>query len=238
MHPSAATASAACLVLLVGIGPAARGQEPAAAVPAGINDRFKDPELNVSEWIGRFEVESREVFAARAEVLKACDVRPGETVADVGAGTGFYSQLFAQAVGRRGRVFAVDIAPKFLDHIEQRTQAEGLLNLTTVRAAQDSVRLAPESVDLVFVCDTYHHFESPQRSLASIFRCLRPGGRLVVIDFERVPGVTREWLLGHVRAGKEVFRQEIVDAGFVLRDEVRVEGFKENYLLRFKRPRE
>ena len=228
----------ACLLLLAHTVRVAIGQETALVVPEGINARFKDPELDVNEWIGRFEVESREVFAARSEVLEACGLRPGESVADVGAGTGFYSQLFAKAVGVRGRVFAVDIAPKFLEHIEQRAQADGLLNLTTVLGTDDSVRLAPESIDLVFICDTYHHFESPQRSLASIYRCLKPGGRLVVIDFERIPGVTREFLMGHVRAGKEVFREEILDAGFALRDEIDVEAFEENYLLRFVRPRD
>lgn len=93
-----------------------------------------------------------------------------------------------------------------------------------------------DSVDLVFICNTYHHFESPYRSLASIYRALRPGGLLVLIDFERIPGVSREFILGHVRAGKEVFRDEILDAGFAPRDEVEVNAFEENYLLRFEKP--
>ncbi|QEG40970.1 class I SAM-dependent methyltransferase [Roseimaritima ulvae] len=99
-----------------------------------------------------------------------------------------------------------------------------------------SIRLPLESVDLVFVCDTYHHFEQPSETLASIYRALKPGGRLVVIDFDRIPGVSRGWLLGHVRAGKDGFRDEIEAAGFEFDDEVDVEGFEENYLLRFHKP--
>ncbi len=151
--------------------------------------------------------------------------------------TGFYSRLFAKKTGWDGWVYSVDIAPKFLQHIAVRATADGIENLTTVLGTDVSVRLPPESVDLVFICDTYHHFESPQQSLSSIYRALKPGGRLVLIDFNRIPGVSREFLIGHVRAGKEVFQAEVIAAGFEFTDEVNVEGFEENYLLRFKKPK-
>lgn len=81
----------------------------------------------------------------------------------------------------------------------------------------------------------YHHFEFHEDMLRSIRRALKPGGRLVVIDFERIPGVTREFLMGHVRAGKDVVLAEVRDAGFELVEEVDVAGFRENYFLRFER---
>lgn len=205
-------------------------------VPEGINDRFKDPELDVDEWLDRFEVESREVYAARTAVMAACEITPGERVADVGAGTGFYSRLFARRTGAAGWVFSVDIAPRFLQHIAARATADGLQNLTPVLGTDVSTRLPPESVDLVFICDTYHHFEQPTQTMASIYRALKPGGRLVVIDFERIPGVSREFILGHVRAGKETFKKEIEASGFRFRDELDLEGLEENYLLRFVKP--
>ncbi len=230
-----------CLICIVLLGPAQivlcqEASPPAKAVPPGINDNFKSLELNLDEWIEKFEVESREVFAAREEVLKACAIKPGERIADVGAGTGFYSRLFAKTTGWDGWVYSVDIAPKFLQHIAARATTDGIENLTTVLGTDVSVRLPPESVDLVFICDTYHHFESPQQSLSSIFRALKPGGRLVLIDFNRIPGVSREFLIGHVRAGKEVFQNEVIEAGFKFEDEVEVEAFQENYLLRFTKP--
>ena len=205
-------------------------------IPKGINDKFKDPELDVDEWLARFEVESREVYAARDEVLKACGIEPGERIADVGAGTGFYSRLFAKRTGWDGWVYSIDIAPKFLQHIAARATADGIENLTTVLGTDVSIRLPPESVDLAFICDVYHHFESPQKSLSSIFRSLKPGGRLVLIDFNRIPGVSREWLIGHVRANKETFRDEVIAAGFEFKDDVEIKGFDENYLLRFTKP--
>jgi ubiquinone/menaquinone biosynthesis C-methylase UbiE len=210
--------------------------EAAAEVPEGINDRFKDPELNVDEWVERFEMESREVFGARKRVLEVCEISPGDRVADIGAGTGFYSRLFANAVGSTGWVYAVDIAPRFLQHIAKQSTKEYLENITMVLGTDTSVRLPPESVDLVFTCDTYHHFEVPQQTLASIYRALKPGGRFVLIDFERIPGKSRDFILGHVRAGKEVFKGEVLDAGFKFIDEIDVDGFEENYLLRFEKP--
>ena len=202
-------------------------------LPKGINDRFVDPNMDVDEWIGRFEIESREVYKAREAVLQACEIKPGEVIADVGAGTGFFSRLFAKRTGWDGWVYSVDISTRFLQHIADRATDDGIENLTTVLGTAVSIRLPPESVDLVFVCDTYHHFETPAATLGSIYRALRPGGRIVLIDFDRIPGKSREFILGHVRAGKEVFKKEIEDAGFRFSGETKVDGFEENYLLRF-----
>lgn len=208
-------------------------QKQAEAEKPSINVGFLDPNLDVSEWIGRFEIESREVYGARERVLDACAIEPGMAIADVGAGTGFYSRLFASAVGEDGWVYAVDISPRFLEHINAKCQEDRVDNLTGVLCSERSIRLPPNSVDVVFICDTYHHFEFPPQTLASIHKALKPGGRLVVIDFDRIPGKSREFILGHVRAGKAVFQQEIVDAGFHFVDEVNVPQFEENYLLRF-----
>ncbi len=216
----------------------AHGQTEVATeenVRPGINDRFIDPTLDIQEWLGRFEIESREVFAARERILRICNVTPGMAVADIGAGTGFYSRLFSSEVGDIGWIYAVDISPRFLEHINQQAENDGVENITCVLGTARSVRLPPNSVDLAFICDTYHHFEYPQSTLTSIRRALKPGGTLIVIDFERIPGVSSEFILGHVRAGKDVFRQEIVAAGFRFVDEVDVPVFQENYLLRFRK---
>jgi predicted methyltransferase len=93
--------------------------------------------------------------------------------------------------------------------------------------------LPAASLDLAFVCDTYHHFAYPEKSLASIHRALKPQGALIVIDFEREVGKSREWVLQHVRAGKDVFTEEILRSGFEMEAEVPIEGFHENYLVRF-----
>ena len=216
------------LVLLVLI---ASGQDK--SVKPGINDPFKNPD--VQKYAKTFEGESREVFAKRKEIVAACKLKPGMVVADVGAGTGLFTRLFAPAVGPTGKVIAVDISEKFLEHVQKTSRAAGLHNVTPVLCNQDSVDLPANSVDVVFVCDTYHHFEFPQRTLASISKALRPGGRLIVVDFIRIPGKSREWTLKHVRAGQDVVEKEITAAGFRKTDEVK-NLLKENYFVTFTKP--
>jgi len=166
--------------------------------------------------------------------LAALNLKPGMDVADVGAGTGFFSLMIAEKIGPDGTVHSVDIAKNFIEHIAKVSEEQGVKNIEAIVCTERSTNLAPESVDLVFVCDTYHHFEHPQATLASIRRALRPGGRLVVVDFVREPG-SREWVLDHVRAGEEQTRAEIEAAGFRFEDRPDVPGLTENYVLRFRR---
>jgi ubiquinone/menaquinone biosynthesis C-methylase UbiE len=209
---------------------------PPAAPGVGINSKFLDPDLDPQEWVDRFEVESREVFHAREAILDALRLAPGARIADVGCGTGAFLKMFSQAVGPEGRVYAVDISPRLIEFVERRIRDERLSNIAAVHSTATSTKLSVASVSTVFTCDTYHHFEQYPEMLASIRQALVPGGLFVVVDFERVEGVSREWILGHVRAGKETVRQEVEAAGFEFVDEVAVPAFKENYLLRFRRP--
>ena len=200
------------------------------SVKPGINDQFRKPE--VAKFVERFEGESREVFDKRAEVLKALDLKPGMAVADVGAGTGLYTRLIAKAVGQQGKVLAVDIAQEFLDHIGKTAAEQKIGNIQVILGKDASTGLPPASVDLVFICDTYHHFEFPSRILESIHQALKPGGRLVIVDFIREPGVSREWILGHVRASQAVVELEVTQAGFRKNSEIK-DIMKENYLVTF-----
>jgi len=203
------------------------------SVKPGINDSWKSEDIG--PLIGRLETESREIYTHRGLLATIVGPRPGDVVADVGAGSGFMTHLFSRLVGETGKVLAVDINQKLLEHIEDGAAEKGLGNVETVLCTEKSVELPAGSVDLVFVCDTYHHFEYPRNSLRSIHAALRPGGQLVLVEFERIPGVSREFILGHVRAGREVFQAEIEAAGFELVNEHDLEAFEENYVLRFRR---
>jgi len=209
---------------------------PPVAPAEGINSKFLDPTLDPQEWVERFEAESREVFHAREAILDALDLAPGDRIADVGSGTGAFLTMFSRAVGPAGRVYAVDISPRLIEFVEKRVRDENLDNVAVVHSTATSTRLPPASIGTVFTCDTYHHFERYPEMLASIHQALIPGGLFVVVDFERIEGVSREWIMGHVRAGKKTVRQEIEAAGFEFVDEVEVPAFVENYLLRFRRP--
>lgn len=212
------------------------GADPAAkSVKPGINDRFLDPDLDVQEWIERFEVESREVYKARRQVMENLRLQAGDRVADIGAGTGFFTLLMTEAVGPNGWTYAVELSPRFAVHLGQMFRARGVPNVTTVVCDDQSVRLPPDSIDVAFICDVYHHFEYPKQTMTSLANALVKGGRVIVIDFERVPGVSRAWTLGHVRAGKETFIDEINEAGFELVAERKPDGFRENYFLEFRK---
>ena len=205
------------------------------SVKPGINNRFVNPNLDVDSYVKRFEIESREVFVQRERILAACGIEKGDTVADVGAGTGLFTRMFSVAVGNEGWVYAVDISPRFIEHINAEATKHELQNITGVLCAENSINLPSNSADVVFVCDTYHHFEYPRSTSESIHRALRPGGELFVIDFERIEGVTRPWLMEHVRAGKDVVIAELESYGFELLEELEIEGLTENYALRFRR---
>jgi SAM-dependent methyltransferase len=209
---------------------------PSAETPEGINANFLSEDLDVNEYVERFEGESREVFAERQAIVEALALSTGSRIADIGAGTGFFTALFAEEVSDDGTVYAVEISPKFLEHLRERFAAEESTPVRVVEGTRNSVELPPSSIDLAFICDVYHHFESPQDSLASLLSAIRPGGSLVLIDFERIPGESPDWIFEHVRAGEEVFRAEIEAAGFVFTEEIQLEGLKNNYMLRFERP--
>ncbi|RIK63283.1 MAG: SAM-dependent methyltransferase [Planctomycetota bacterium] len=207
------------------------------SVRPGINAEFLSG-TDVSKWVERFEGESREIFRHRMRIVDDADILTGQSIADVGAGTGLFTFLFAQAVGPSGTVYAVDISEEFTTLIRERAKELGLTHVVTVRNSQRSVDLPAESVDVVFICDTYHHFEYPESTLASIHKALRPGGQLLVIDFKRIEDVSRAWVLEHVRAGQEVFSDEIIAAGFEPDESPDAEYLEENYYLRFRKPHE
>ncbi|HUQ26333.1 MAG TPA: class I SAM-dependent methyltransferase [Burkholderiales bacterium] len=216
-----------CLSLLLFVSWGAFGQ---GASP-DINTQYQNPDFG--RWQRNLETEGREVYEKRLAIVDAVSLKPGQAVADVGAGTGLFTRLFAARVGPQGRVYAVDIARAFVDGNVRRARAARLENVAGIVSTQADTRLEEGSVDVAFICDAYHHFEDPQAMLASVRRALRPGGTLVIVDFERIPGVSPDWIFKHVRAGKETFRREIEAAGFRFTEEVKL--MRENYFLRFTR---
>ncbi|MHC5109499.1 MAG: class I SAM-dependent methyltransferase [Planctomycetota bacterium] len=205
-------------------------------VPENINARYLADDMNVEEWTDRFEGESREIFLARNEIAEAVHIEPGMDVADVGAGTGLFLAPFSRAAGHGGTIHALDISPAFIDHMKRRAKENKLDNVEVKLSREDSIALPRNCIDVAFACDTYHHFEYHEAMLASIFESLKPGGRLVIVDFERIPGTSREWILGHVRAGKEEVMGEVTGAGFEFIREESLPQLEENYFIEFRKP--
>jgi SAM-dependent methyltransferase len=202
------------------------------SVRPGINKSFENP--NVGDFVGRFEREGRDAFDHQKEIVQTCKFKHGMVVADIGAGTGLFTRLFSPAVGPEGKVCAVDIAEKFVKHIELSAREQKMTNVTGIVCSQDSVNLPPSSIDIAFICDTYHHFEFPHKIMRSIHRALKPDGQVVLIDFQKIEGVSSDFVMGHVRAGQEVFTKEIVEAGFRQVEEVKG-MLDESYFVRFEK---
>ncbi len=204
------------------------------SVNPGINASYLKENLVVEEWVERLEAEGREVFDNRDAIVERLNLKPGMDVADIGSGTGAHIPYLSSAVEKKGKLYAVDIVPKFLKHLDHQIEKNKWSNVETVLCTERSVELPRASIDLAFICNVYHHFEYPSDSLTSIHKALRKNGQLVLIDFKRIEGESSEWMMGHMRAGQEVFEKEITDAGFKKVGEEK-QLLSDNYMVFFEK---
>ena len=177
--------------------PAAAQVERYVTAPAsadGIGKRYMGREIAaVMGWQGAawLEREERDREERTDLLLSALDLRPGMVVADIGAGTGYLSRRIAPAVAPGGKVLAVDVQPEMLGMLQALAKQEGLTNIQPSLGAEDDVKLASDSVDLAIMVDVYHELAFPYEVLGSIVRALKPGGRVVFVEYRaedpRVP---------------------------------------------------
>jgi cyclopropane fatty-acyl-phospholipid synthase-like methyltransferase len=225
-----------CLILLLLLAsPLAYAQ---SGQTEGINDSYKSPRLRVEEWVGRLEVEGREAYDLRKQIIDAVRLKEGQSVADVGAGTGLFIPLLADEVGARGVVYAIDIAPRFVEHIKKKAALAKLSQVKTVLSNERSIALPANSVDVVFACDAYHHFVYYEDMLASIRSALKPNGELIIVDFDIASKTLPSSMIEHVGKPKEEFRRQIEEAGFRLADDLTLPTMRTNFMYRFVKTRE
>jgi ubiquinone/menaquinone biosynthesis C-methylase UbiE len=132
-------------------------------------------------WARVFDDPERDAWQMPHQVIEALALKPGAAVADIGAGTGYFSARLAHFVPQ-GRVYAVDIEPDMVKYLAERAKREKLDNLIAVTGAADDARL-PHKVDLVLMVDTYHHIDRREAYFRKLARSLNPGGRVAIIDF-------------------------------------------------------
>lgn len=190
---------AMCLaVLTVSALPAAMAQSSSyASAPAsadGIGKRYMGREIAaVMGWQGAawLEREERQREERTDLLMAALALKPGMVVADIGAGTGYLSRRMAKVVGRGGKVLAVDVQPEMIQMLKQLAQQAQLSQIVPVQCSATDVGLPPGSVDLAIMVDVYHELAYPFEVLASITRALKPGGRVVFVEYRaedaRVP---------------------------------------------------
>src|SRR5215472_17907700 len=162
---------------ILGAVPRSAAQQAITPTAKELNKAF---DADAPQWTERFEHEGRAIYDKRYEILDAMHLKPGMNAADIGAGSGLFARLMAQRVAPGGNVFAVDISKNMIDHIAKVAEEEKITNLKPVLGDPHSPRLAPNSVDLVCIIDSYHHFEFPQDMLREIKAALRPDGVLML----------------------------------------------------------
>lgn len=149
-----------------------------------VSGRLLAPIMGVggAGWLERAEREEEE---APSRAIDALGLTPGMVVADIGAGSGYYTSRIARRVGPAGRVYATDIQPGMIELLNRRITSEGLTNVTTILGAMEDPRLPPRSVDLAIMVDVYHELQQPQLFLQRLKEAFKPGGRLVLLEFRK-----------------------------------------------------
>jgi SAM-dependent methyltransferase len=181
-----------------------------ATSPQEMHHLHGDP----AAYIAALDDPARDAYQKPDEVMKALALRQGEVVADIGSGSGYFTLRFARAVGDTGRVYAVDISPDMIRHLNHRLRDAGVRNVVPVLADPDDPLLPDASVDRFVIVDTWHHVEDQARYLALMKRMLKPGGQVVHIDFQK-----RELPVGpppDMKIAREDLVKQMDGAGFGL----------------------
>ena len=165
-----------------------------------------------ADWLDR---EERDIEEAPDQALSALGLQPGMTVADIGAGSGYMTVRMARLVGPTGKVYAEDIQPQMIELLTRRLEREKVTNVVPVLGTIDDPRLPPDSLDLMLLVDVYHEFSEPVRMLAGMRAALKPGGRLVLLEYRKEdPNIPIR--LEHKMSVAEA-KMEVEASGFTLR---------------------
>lgn len=163
-----------------------------------------------------YEGFNRDEWQKPGEVIRALDIKTGDHIADLGSGSGYFTFRLANAVGPGGKVFAVDIDQELNAYVRDRALAEARRNIEVILAKPDDPMLPPSGVDMIFSTNTYHFLENRSAYFANASKYLRPGGRLVIIDFN-----SRQWfdIFGAHYTPGDLIKSEMEKAGYTLQRE-------------------
>jgi len=192
--------------------------------------RFKEPAL----WAGQFDAPSRDKWQKPQTVIQALQLKPGQTVVDIGAGTGYFAVKFARVVGPQGKVLALDRELSMVKYLKKRAKKEGLNNLIVRKSPTNNPELEKQSVDLIFFCNSYHHIHNPNY-LKALAEALKKDGKIAVIDIKPhaprlFPATAR--FKRHIKLSAQAVVEDFQHAGFSLDKESRFLPYQ--YFLEFK----
>lgn len=207
---AAATATITAMAMTIGVATPALAED-ARADRATSHRKFND----VAHWRSVFDDPKRDEWQHPERILAALKLEPGMRVADIGAGTGYFSRRLSAAVEASGSVFVVEVEPNLVAHLRDRAETEKTANVVPVLASADNPRLPSASIDLALFVDAYHHIDGRLAYLAVLKRALRAGGRVAIVEWKpgkQPVGPPEE---DHKLAREQVVR-EMTGAGFEL----------------------
>lgn len=167
--------------------------------------------MPIDQYIARLEDPKRDDWQKPEAVLKALNLQEGQVIADIGAGSGYFTLRLARAVGEKGRVFAVDVEEDMVAYLQQRLTKENVTNVHAMKVPPHDPLLIDGSLDVAFVCDVYHHIEERNGYLRKLRKALKPDGRVVIVDFYQ-----KETPIGppmSMRLSEETVQKELLAAG-------------------------
>jgi arsenite methyltransferase len=136
-------------------------------------------------YIGALEDPKRDAYQKPHEVLTALNLKSGEVIADIGAGSGYFTFRLAHHVGDKGKVYAVDVSPDMILHVNRRIRELKVINVVSILADPDDPLLKEGSVNRFFFSDSWHHIENQTKYLSLMKKMLKPGGEIIMIDFHK-----------------------------------------------------
>ena len=186
---------------------------------------------HADRWAKVFDDPARDAWQRPAQVVALLQIAPGMTVADIGAGTGYFLPYLSRAVGPTGKVLGLDVEADMVRHMKDRASREGLANVTAAQVAPDDPGLPAGAVDRVLIVDTWHHIGAREAYVKKLAAGLRPGGFVTVVDFtlESDKGPPREH-----RIPADVVMKELASAGLAAR--VVQETLPDQYIVVGERP--
>jgi len=172
---------------------------------------------DIKQYLEHLDSEERDQYQKPRQVIEALNLKPGLTVAALGSGSGYFTRRFIEAVTETGKVYAIDVEPEMLKYTEESiVHMHRSYTAEFILARPDSPKLPYESIDLLFVCNTYHHLEERAKYFSDTKSSLKPGGRIAIIDFHQDERSGNLGFPKHHLVPQETVIAELTDAGYKL----------------------
>ncbi|MBM9501125.1 methyltransferase domain-containing protein [Leptospira sp. 201903071] len=160
------------------------------------------------------KIYSRAGWQLPEQVVETLEIKPGQSVADLGAGNGYFTKYLSKAVGETGNVFAIEVEPDLVSQLKTKFSDHKPENVRIVLGSSENANL-PEKVDLIFSCNTYHHVENRSAYFSELKKFLKPGGRIAIVDHkDDLTGVLRIFVTKDHWSPREILEKEMKEAGF------------------------